>query len=634
MARKTTDKELLKRINELEKDSFELKRMEEALLKSERFLKSVFDAIQDGISVLDKDLNIVRVNRWVEMRFADKMPLVGKKCYNAYLKRQSPCPWCPCIMSMETSKVHTEIIPYPSAEKPTQWIELSAFPLKDDLGFEFGVIEYIKDITKYKLTEQKLRESEERYHNLFEESRDAIYITSREGEVIDVNQATIELFGYPREELIGKLNIRELYLHPNDRDKFQQEIERKGSLRNYEVQFRKKNGTEMDCLLTSTVRRSTGDKVLGYQGIIRDVTEFNRAVKALRESEARYRAIVEDQTELICRFLPNRRITFVNGAFCRYFGEKYEELIGHSFKPLVPEEDQAMAEKLFSSLSAKNPVTTYEHRVILPNSEIRWLLWTNRMVLDEHDNLIEFQSVGRDITARKAMEEALKKSSEKIKLFAYSVSHDLKNPALGLYGLTKILKKRSWDILDEEGKHFCDQILQTSEQIAALVETINVYMSTNESPLTVESVKLKEILKMVREEFSPQLNIRQIKWEEPEDLPEIKADRISLLRVLRNFVDNALKYGGNDLREIKIGYEESGGYHTLSVKDDGVGIKKEASEKIFGLFKRYETSKGIEGTGLGLSIVKEIAEQHKGKVWMEPGPKRGTTFFFSISRDL
>jgi len=93
---------------------------------------------------------------------------------------------------------------------------------------------------------------------------------------------SIELFGYSREEMIDKLNVREIYVYPGDRDKFQQEIEKKGSVRDYEVKFCKKNGTEMDCFLTGTIRRSNEGSILGYQGIIRDVTERKR-IERLRD---------------------------------------------------------------------------------------------------------------------------------------------------------------------------------------------------------------------------------------------------------------------------------------------------------------------------------------------------------------
>jgi PAS domain S-box-containing protein len=123
------------------------------------------------------------------------------------------------------------------------------------------------------------REAEEKYRTLFDESNDAIYMTSREGEFLDVNPALLELFGYTREEMIDKLDVREIYVYPGERDAFQQEVEKKGSVRDYEVKFKKKNGTEMDCLLNATVRRSAKGDILGYQGIIRDVTEQKRVAR-------------------------------------------------------------------------------------------------------------------------------------------------------------------------------------------------------------------------------------------------------------------------------------------------------------------------------------------------------------------
>ena len=166
------------------------------------------------------------------------------------------------------------------------------------------------------------------------------------------------------------------------------------------------------------------------------------------------------------------------------------------------------------------------------------------------------------------------------------------------------------------------------------MEKINIYISTQEAPLTFESIDLKELLQMVREEFSTQLSIRQIKWSVPEVLSEIHADRLSMLRVFRNLVDNALKYGGERLKEIHIGYKKDHAYHVLSVRDDGRGLQEKDSKKIFGLFKREASSRGIQGTGLGLAIVKEIAQQHGGDVWLDAAAKKGTTFYFSISKDL
>ena len=248
--------------------------------------------------------------------------------------------------------------------------------------------------------------------------------------------------------------------------------------------------------------------------------------------------------------------------------------------------------------------------------------------------IVIFFKEKRIIAERREAEVALRQSSEQLKFFAYSVMHDLKSPAIGIHGLTELLYNHYKDTLDERGKKYCHQILKASVHVAALIEKINVYIATKEASLKIEKIKFKEILQTLREEFSSRLATRQIEWLEPETMIEIKADKLSLLRVFRNVVDNALKYGGKDLSEIKIEYRESRGAHTFSVSDNGVGIEGEDYEKIFALFQRDAKSKGVEGAGLGLAIVREIAEQHRGKVWIEPGKERGTTFHISLPKDL
>lgn len=132
--------------------------------------------------------------------------------------------------------------------------------------------------------EEALRESEEKYRTLFEQSTDAIFIASREGKLIDLNQAALDLFVYAREEMIG-LGIQEIYVRSDDWHEFQQKLEKSGSARDYEVRLCKKDGTAMDCLLTSTIRRAADGSDLGYQGIIRDLTEHKRLEQQVRQQD-------------------------------------------------------------------------------------------------------------------------------------------------------------------------------------------------------------------------------------------------------------------------------------------------------------------------------------------------------------
>lgn len=230
--------------------------------------------------------------------------------------------------------------------------------------------------------------------------------------------------------------------------------------------------------------------------------------------------------------------------------------------------------------------------------------------------------------------DGLLEKKNMIEFFAYSISHDLKGPAVAIHGISKLLNKKYGHILNDKGRDYCKMIQRTSEQIVTLVEKINIYAQAKVAPLNIEVFRFGGILSELKEEFSPVLKNRHINWLEPKEDHIIKADRLSITRVLRNFVDNALKYGGDNLSEIRIGYREDEDFYILSVSDDGVGIQNDQYEKIFQVFQREEASRGIAGAGLGLAIVKEVAERHGGKVWVRPGPEKGTTFHFAISKKL
>jgi PAS domain S-box-containing protein len=132
-----------------------------------------------------------------------------------------------------------------------------------------------------------------------------------------------------------------------------------------------------------------------------------QAEKALQESETHYRNVVEDQTEFISRFLPDGTHVFVNEAYCRYFNKKREEILGKKFRPDIPKEDKSLFLDYFTSLTKEHPIATLDHRIIMPDGEIRWQQWTDRAIFDEKGILLEYQSVGRDITEAKRSEEQL-----------------------------------------------------------------------------------------------------------------------------------------------------------------------------------------------------------------------------------
>ena len=379
-------------------------------------------------------------------------------------------------------------------------------------------------------------------------------------------------------------------------------------------------------------------RISGYKGLAQDEKEINREPIARRLIEKELdtvRAALNSAASGVIITDKKGRIKYTNPAFLKIFEyELQKEVMGkYTAELFTAQEGHRFVD--IGAVIDKSKAETEEFQALRKDGTIFHIEVSSSSINDNDGHHVGRMASFVDITERKQMERALEESSEKIKFFAYSILHDLKSPSIGLYGLTKRLLKDYADILDERGQRYCEQILKTAGHITALVDQVNVFISTKETPLTIERLRLKEVLKIIREEFSSQLSIRKIRWSEPDYLPEINADRLCIVRALRNLVDNALKYGGEALSKIDVKYEGSGESHILSIKDNGIGLKEQNSHQdIFAPFIRRKTSKGIQGSGLGLTIIREIVEKHGGEVWLEPGRKRGITFYISIPKKV
>jgi PAS domain S-box-containing protein len=260
----------------------------------------------------------------------------------------------------------------------------------------------------------ELEDSGSRYRELADLLPLTVFELDLTGRVNLSNQKGLEVFGYNLEDLRRGLTIFDVVV-PDDQNDAEEafRLALSGELPEYEHLMKRKDGSTFPARVYAAPIIKDGHPS-GLRGIIVDISERREMEEALKSSERFYRALIEDQTDLICRFLPDGTLTFVNDAYCRYFGKTPEELIGHAFMPLIPEEDQEMVLQKFSSLSRKRPLTSYEHRVILPGGEVRWQRWTDRAIFDEQGRLFEFQSVGQDITEQKRMDDELRRAHKQL----------------------------------------------------------------------------------------------------------------------------------------------------------------------------------------------------------------------------
>jgi PAS domain S-box-containing protein len=412
-------------------------------------------------------------------------------------------------------------------------------------------------------------------------------------------------------------------------------------------------------------------EMIGTVGCGREVTRERRIEEELKKSEKRYRAIVEDQTELICRFLPDGTLTFVNDAYSRYFDMKREDLIGQSFMTLIPEEDRDAVFQQFHFLTPKNRVATYEHRVIMPNRDIRWMSWTDQAIYDDRNQLIEYQSVGWDITERKKMEEELQEAKnqlerqvkdrtlelslkntqlireiderqqaqlqliqaakmESVGILAAGIAHEVKNPlATILMGIEYMSDLISSD--DTNVKY----VLRDMEEAVIRADTMvrGLLDFSSKSYVEFEESQLNDIvlrsINLVKHEMDKK-NIR-LKTDLYRNLPVIQLDEDKICQVFVNVFLNSIQalpeggtmiirtyekqLTGNDMHEI---YVNNGVFTPgekviiAEVEDMGTGIP---DEQITHVFDPFFTTKPIgEGTGLGLTVSRKIMESHGGQI--------------------
>jgi PAS domain S-box-containing protein len=198
-------KTLYDRLAHLEKGVSEYKQSEYIIKQREHFLKDILDSIQNGISILDRDLHIIFVNKSMENWYAHSMPLAGKKCYEAYHGRTEPCTICPSLRTLKSEKPEKDTVPLSGPDGITGWLELFTFPLKDSgSGNVIGIVEYVHDITDQKNAERKILAAKEEWQNTFDTVRDLIFITNKEGVIKRANKALADKLGVHPRELVGK----------------------------------------------------------------------------------------------------------------------------------------------------------------------------------------------------------------------------------------------------------------------------------------------------------------------------------------------------------------------------------------------------------------------------------------------
>lgn len=501
-------------------------------------------------------------------------------------------------------------------------------------------------------TQQELEKSRQRYADLYDFAPVGYITVSTKGLILEANLTAGSMLGVARGQLLTRrfsdFIVREdqdlFYLH-------RKRLLETGQQQSYELRLQKKDGPFFHAQI-ETATHSNGDCIPPeqFKVTINDVSLRKEADLAkLLHLKNRYRAIVMDQTELICRFDPQGRMTFVNDAYCRYFGVDYQDILGTNFLPGIYEDDLPLVKDQFRTLTSLQPNKTIEHRVYLPDGKIRWQQWCGRALFDQEGKIIEYQAVGRDITKRKNAEEELQKAHDELeqrviertqelqrshaqllhseKLAAVgnlsaSIAHEFNNPLQSVMTIIKGIGE--FVVLEKQEQELIALALQECHRMKNLITDLRDFFLPTSGEYTQVDLRatIEALLLISKKDFHTR-RIRIVK-EYGINVPYIMAVADQLKQVFLNLLNNAAdacEMGG----EITI-TTETVGDDTIAVhiKDNGRGISPANINHIFEPF--FTTKPELIGTGLGLSVSYGIIKKHGGRIEVHSVPGKGSTF--------
>jgi two-component system cell cycle sensor histidine kinase/response regulator CckA len=678
---------LLRLVGELIAAALEHKKADIALQKSEEKFRTLAESVGEGVAAVDPDERFTFANTAADEIFGVPTGGLVGKCLQDFLSEDG---WRTVLTETERrrreeiGRYDLEIIRPDGATRDSI---VTASPRIDDSGEYAGAAAVFLDITERKRVEKALHESEEKYRSLFEESKDVVYITSRDGRLIDISPSAVSLFGYTRKQLI-EIDVHGLYVDAEDRRRFQREIEQSEFVRDFPVRLLNKDGSPRDCLLTSTVRRAHDGSPLGYQGIIRDVTERRRAER-VRERERRALRVIADAAvhasdipDLCDRVLggfldilgfdigtirlydPDERLLIPVAVAGLAGDEMYKiepqsiestfhtaALVGRTREPIFAPDIQAheissthaeRLEELHAAAAICWPIIAAKGDLIA----VMQLMAHEPKEIREEEQVF-FDTIAGMLSAvieRKRAEEEKDQiqaqllqaqKMEAVGTLASGVAHDFNNLLTAIQGFAELAMSTASE--SEPIHSDLEKIRSAAERGAALVRQLLLFSRRDQmQPVPLDLNKTTQgAARMLTPLIGEDIEVSVVL---AEDLWPVMADEGNIQQVLMNLALNArdaMPEGGTltietlnvpaaETCDAPAGECGAGRLVCLSVRDTGTGMDEATRARIFEPF--FSTKGPAKGTGLGLAVVYGIVEQHRGWIDVESAPGKGSTF--------
>jgi PAS domain S-box-containing protein len=264
------------------------------------------------------------------------------------------------------------------------------------------------------------------------------------------------------------------------------------------------------------------------------------------------------------------------------------------------------------------------------------VLISSAPIRDDSGTITGAVTVAMDMTSQRSMEkeladkaENLVRSNRELQQFAYVASHDLKEPLRMVTTYVQLLDRRYSDTLDDQAKEYIGFAVEGSKRMYALVDDLLTYSRVETSVRPFSAVSMEQVMVTALKDLNDAIEASKATVTVGV-MPEVHADFQQMVQLMENLIGNAIKFRQDDPPTVHVSALMNGGEWVFSVKDNGIGIAKEYSDKVFQMFQRLHARETFPGTGIGLAICKKVVERHGGKIWFESKPGDGTTFYFTL----